>query len=77
MSIPAAIVGAQTRLSSYLIIEFVFGKKGRLCQYPAGSTLLGWFAVTAGFFGQTLAIALEEIWASRRRPGHLPWSPRH
>ena len=24
----AAIVGAQTRLSSYLIIEFVFGKKG-------------------------------------------------
>ena len=28
MSIPAAIVGAQTRLSSYLIIEFVFGKKG-------------------------------------------------
>ena len=26
MSIPAAIVGAQTRLSSYLIIEFVFGK---------------------------------------------------
>ena len=63
ISIPAAIVGTQTRLSSYLIIEFVFGKKGAVyVNALLALTLLGWFAVTAGFFGQTLAIALEEMW---------------
>ena len=63
MSIPAAIVGARTRLSSYLIIEFVFGRKGSdYVNALLAFSLLGWFAVTAGFFGQTLAIALSEIW---------------
>lgn len=65
MSIPAAIVGAQTRLSSYLIIEFVFGKKGsNYVNALMGLTLLGWFAVTAGFFGETLAIACEEFFGA-------------
>jgi cytosine permease len=64
MSIPAAIVGAETRLSSYLIIEFVFGRRGSdFVNALLGLTLLGWFAVTAGFFGETLAIAFEEILA--------------
>ncbi len=62
MSVPAAIVGAQTRLSSYLIIEFVFGRKGSdYVNTLLGLTLLGWFAVTAGFFGETLTIAFEEM----------------
>ena len=65
MSIPAAIVGAETRLSSYLIIEFVFGKKGSdFVNALLGLTLLGWFAVTAGFFGETLAIAFNEFFSS-------------
>ncbi|GJM14309.1 MAG: cytosine permease [Pseudohongiella sp.] len=62
MSIPAAIVGAKTRLTSYLIIEFVFGRRGS--NYVNGLlalTLLGWFAVTAGFFGETLHIAFTEM----------------
>ncbi|MAV52389.1 MAG: hypothetical protein CBE20_01000 [Gammaproteobacteria bacterium TMED260] len=64
MSIPAAIVGAETRLSSYLIIEFVFGHRGSdFVNALLGLTLLGWFAVTAGFFGETLAIAFEEMFA--------------
>ena len=64
MSIPAAIVGAETRLSSYLIIEFVFGRRGSdFVNALLGLTLLGWFAVTAGFFGETLAIAFEEMLA--------------
>jgi len=64
MSIPAAIVGAETRLSSYLIIEFVFGRRGSdFVNALLGLTLLGWFAVTAGFFGETLAIAFEEMFA--------------
>lgn len=62
MSIPAAIVGAKTRLSSYLLIEFVFGRKGAdFVNALLGLTLLGWFAVTAGFFGQTLHIAFAEM----------------
>ena len=64
MSIPAAIVGAETRLSSYLIIEFVFGRRGSdFVNALLGLTLLGWFAVTAGFFGETLAITFEEMFA--------------
>ncbi len=62
MSIPAAIVGAETRLSSYLIIEFVFGRKGSdYVNALLALTLLGWFAVTAGFFGQTLSLAFSEM----------------
>lgn len=65
MSIPAAIVGAETRLSSYLIIEFVFGRRGSdFVNALLGLTLLGWFAVTAGFFGETLAIAFDEFMGS-------------
>ena len=64
MSIPAAIVGAETRLSSYLIIEFVFGRRGSdFVNALLGLTLLGWFAVTAGFFGETLAVAFKEMFA--------------
>ena len=65
MSIPAAVVGAETRMSSYLIIEFVFGRNGS--DYVNGLlalTLLGWFAVTAGFFGETLALACLEIFGA-------------
>ncbi|NKB33649.1 MAG: permease [Pseudomonadales bacterium] len=65
MSIPAAIVGAQTRLSSYLIYQFVFGKKGSdFVNGLLGLTLLGWFAVTAGFFGETLHIAFQEFFGA-------------
>ncbi|MEP1471914.1 MAG: cytosine permease [Halieaceae bacterium] len=65
MSIPAAIVGARTRLSSYMIIRFVFGLKGsNYVNALLAFTLLGWFAVTAGFFGQTLFIAVTEIFGS-------------
>ena len=65
MSIPAAIVGARTRLSSYMIIRFVFGLKGsNYVNALLALTLLGWFAVTAGFFGQTLFIAVNEIFGS-------------
>ena len=62
MSVPAAIVGAETRLSSYLIIEFVFGGKGsKFVNALLGLTLLGWFAVTAGFFGETLSIVFNKF----------------
>lgn len=59
MAVPSSIVGARTRFTSYMILEFVFGQKGaKAVNFLLGLTLVGWFTVTAGFFGQILAEAL-------------------
>ncbi len=68
LSVPAAIVGAQTRLSSYMIIHHVFGEKGSVAVNALlGLVLLGWFAVTAEFFGRTLYLFVGE-----RVSWHIP-----
>lgn len=62
MSIPAAIVGVRTRLSSYMIIEHTFGYAGaKLINLGFGLLLLGWYAVTAELFGRTLYLAASEL----------------
>lgn len=62
MSIPAAIVGASTRLSSYMIIEHTFGYAGaKFINFGFGVFLLGWYAVTAELFGRTLFLAASEL----------------
>ncbi|MFK8041094.1 cytosine permease [Congregibacter sp.] len=62
MSIPAAIVGAKTRLSSYMIIEHTFGYAGaKFVNFGFGVFLLGWYAVTAELFGRTLFLAAGEL----------------
>ncbi len=62
MSIPAAIVGAKTRLSSYMIIEHTFGYAGaKIVNSWFGLVLLGWYAVTAELFGRTLYLASLEL----------------
>lgn len=62
MSVPAAIVGARTRLSSYMIIEHTFGYAGaKFVNFWFGIFLLGWYAVTAELFGETLYIAAGEL----------------
>lgn len=62
MSIPAAIVGAKTRLSSYMIIEHTFGYAGaKFVNFWFGIFLLGWYAVTAELFGRTLFLAAGEL----------------
>ncbi|MDH4073301.1 MAG: cytosine permease [Gammaproteobacteria bacterium] len=62
MSIPAAIVGARTRLSSYMIIEHTFGYAGaKFVNFWFGVFLLGWYAVTAELFGRTLYLAAGEL----------------
>ena len=51
MSVPAAIVGARTRLSSYMIIELTYGWLGaKFINFWLGLFLLGWYAVTAELF---------------------------
>jgi len=61
MSIPAAIVGVKTRLSSYMIIEHTFGFAGAKFVFWFGIFLLGWYAVTAELFGRTLFLAASEL----------------
>ena len=62
MSIPAAIVGVRTRLSSYMIIEHTFGYAGaKFVNFWFGIFLLGWYAVTAELFGRTLFLAAGEL----------------
>ncbi|MFK7830265.1 MAG: cytosine permease [Congregibacter sp.] len=61
MSVPAAIVGAKTRLSSYMIIEHTFGYAGaKVVNLCFGFFLLGWYAVTAELFGRTLFLAAAD-----------------
>jgi cytosine permease len=58
MSVPASIVGARTRLSTYMIVSHVFGGHGaRLVNLVLAITLLGWYAVTADLFGRTFFLA--------------------
>ena len=62
MSVPAAIVGQRTRLSSYMIIEHTFGYAGaKFVNFWFGVFLLGWYAVTAELFGRTLYLAAGEL----------------
>jgi cytosine permease len=62
MSVPAAVVGVRTRLSSYMIIEHTFGYVGaKFVNFWFGLFLLGWYAVTAELFGRTLFLAAAEL----------------
>ena len=62
MSVPSGIVGVRTRLTSYMIIEHVFGPGGaRIVNAAFGVVLLGWYAVTAELFGRSLAIASADL----------------
>ena len=64
MSVPAAIVGARPRLSSYMIIEHTFGYAGaKFINLGFGIFLLGWYAVTAELFGRTLFLAATDLFA--------------
>ncbi len=62
MSVPAAIVGVRTRLSSYMIVEHTFGYMGaKFVNFWLGLFLLGWYALTAELFGRTLFLAAGEL----------------
>ncbi len=61
MSIPAAIVGARTRLSTYMIVRHVFGEAGsRIVNAVLALVLIGWYAVTAELFGRTCYLTLHQ-----------------
>lgn len=62
MSIPTAIIGQETRRTSYGLIREVFGPiGGPVINAVFGVILLGWYAVTAELFGRTLMIGFDVI----------------
>lgn len=68
MSIPAAMVGSGTRLSTYMIVSHVFGRSGSVAvNVLLGTALLGWYALTAELFGRTCYISMV---------GYLPGVPQ-
>jgi cytosine permease len=65
VSIPAAIIGSRTRLSTYMIVSHVFGRKGSIAvNVLLAIVLLGWYAVTAELFGHACYITLAERFPS-------------
>jgi len=60
----AAVIAAQSRLTTYMIIEFSFGVRGaKLVNVIISVTMFGWFTVTAAFFGESIFAAVRDIWA--------------
>ncbi|MFS4466846.1 purine-cytosine permease family protein [Maribacter sp. 2210JD10-5] len=57
-----AIIGNRTRLSTYMLLHFPFGRLGaKLINLIVGITLLGWFAVTIEIFGTSLNDAFAQL----------------
>jgi cytosine permease len=55
-------IGAKTRMSSYLILQFAFGRHGsKLVNALMGIALLGYYAATVDIFGQSLANACHAV----------------
>lgn len=62
MSIPTAVIGQETRRTSYGLIRQVFGPiGGPAINAVFGVILLGWYAVTAELFGRTLMLGFDTI----------------
>ena len=60
----AAVIAAQSRLTTYMIIQFSFGSSGaKLVNLIISVTIFGWFTVTASFFGESIQQALVQIWS--------------
>ena len=63
-------VGIDTRLSTYNVILFSFGKAGsHLVNLILAVTLLGWYGVTADLFGRALSQAVDDTFGAGIAPG--------
>ena len=63
-------VGIDTRLSTYNVILFSFGRAGsHLVNLILAVTLLGWYGVTADLFGRALSQAVNDTFAVGIAPG--------
>ena len=63
-------VGTTTRLSTYTIIRFCFGRAGsHVVNFLLASTLIGWYGVTAALFGRAVSKAVETTFSIFVPPG--------
>ena len=59
LMIVTSVIGAQTRLSTYMIIQFAFGSSGVRCvNLLLAITYVGYFAATGDIFGNAIREAL-------------------
>lgn len=62
LAMACAYVGAATGLSTAMISRAVFGRiGGAVLAVALAASLVGWFAVQAGFFGNNAQIAFDEL----------------
>lgn len=72
LSIPAAVVGARTRLSTYMIVQNVFGPGGsRVVNLVLAIVLIGWYAVTAELFGRTCFLTVVQYFPDAAIPRYV------
>lgn len=58
------VIGAKTRLSSYLLVRIAFGDKGAaFVNIAFAISLLGWFGVNINLFMDAVAGLAQSIWA--------------
>ena len=57
-----SIIGRRTRLSTYMILHFPFGRRGvKLVNLIVALPALGWYAITIELFGQAISDALQQL----------------
>jgi len=58
-----SVIGSRTRLSTYVIMEFAFGRVGaRLINVLLALVLLAWFSFTADILGVGIRTALDDLY---------------
>ena len=70
MCMATTVIGNRSRLSTYMIMHFSFGRKGaKIMNFVFGITLLGWFSVAL----ELLAIAVKDTALQTMQINLLEW----
>ncbi len=57
-----SIIGRRSRLSTYMILHFSFGKQGvKIVNLLVAISAIGWYAITIELFGQAIVDALSQL----------------
>lgn len=57
-----SLTGARTHLSTYMLVEFAFGRKGaKLVNLIIALSLIGWYGVTINVFAQAMDIVVRDL----------------
>ena len=57
-----AIVASRSRLTTYMLVQFSFGRKGaHVVNFVLAATMFGWFGVNASLFGDAVSAAFQSM----------------